>query len=121
MTGLGIESTYFDRCDVYRLTNVTQPNGSVKQGYKLLTENNKCALSTLTSSSMSSVSLEEPFEFIRSNFKLFISPKVDITQGDKVIVYYEGQIIITFAGEPYPYPTHSEIILKREEVNASKR
>jgi hypothetical protein len=47
--------------------------------------------------------------------KMFISPDVEIKQGDKCSVTRDGVTREYTAGEPFPYPTHQEISLQRED------
>ncbi|OMF05729.1 ABC transporter ATP-binding protein [Paenibacillus amylolyticus] len=47
--------------------------------------------------------------------KLFISPLVEIKQGDKCSVTRDSLTREYTAGEPFLYPTHQEISLQRED------
>ena len=51
---------------------------------------------------------------IRYSIKLFISPDLDIKQGDELTVTGRGRTRKYTAGEPFPYPTHLEVGLERE-------
>lgn len=47
--------------------------------------------------------------------KLFLSPEIDIRQGDIIEVTRQGITRKYTAGEPFIYPTHQEISLQRKD------
>ncbi|MNW55131.1 hypothetical protein D3C74_327770 [compost metagenome] len=47
--------------------------------------------------------------------KLFISPDIEVKQGDLIEVTRGSQLRSYTAGEPFPYPSHQEIILQRKD------
>lgn len=47
--------------------------------------------------------------------KLFIAPELDIHQGDTIEVTKFGVVTKYIAGEGFPYNTHQEVILSKED------
>lgn len=47
--------------------------------------------------------------------KLFIAPELDVHQGDTIEVTKLGVVTKYIAGEGFPYNTHQEVILSKED------
>ncbi len=115
-----IESTYFDKCDVYRMDNVSLPNGSVKQQRIKVYENIPCALSigsrpVLNSLTENDYRQGEALNRIQTQDRLYLSPFLIINQGDEIQISHYGRQIKATAGNPFLYDTHQ--ILIAENIN----
>lgn len=106
-----IESTYFDTCQVWRMGNVLQANGSYKQARTQIYSNVKCALSigtrpalnTITDSSFSS---KEVLNQIQTQDKLYMNPSYIIQQGDEIIISHASRSLTVTSGLPFVYDSH---------------
>jgi hypothetical protein len=113
-----IELTYFDTCNVYRLDNVLQANGSYKQARTQIYSNVKCALSvgnrpvvnTITEGSFKT---DTVLNQIHTQDKLYLNPSFLINQGDEVIVSHQGRTIKATCGLPYVYDSHQVVTVER--------
>lgn len=106
-----IESTYTDTCNIYSFEK--QLKGSISTNVKVLKyEDIKCALSQKDLKSTEQTESQNKIEY---QIKLFISPDIQITPGSHIEVKHcERLYNFIQASEPFVYPTHQEIILKRE-------
>lgn len=106
-----IESTYTDICNIYSFEK--QLKGSISTNIKILKyENIKCALSQKDLKSTNQTESQNKIDY---QIKLFISPDIQIAAGSHIEVKHCGRLYdFVQASEPFVYPTHQEIILKRE-------
>ncbi|NGP59989.1 ABC transporter ATP-binding protein [Paenibacillus thiaminolyticus] len=107
-----IEKMYEDRATISRYGKGKKPNGETKQGLLPVYENQPCRISQ---KALAVNGQREAQNVISYETKLFIAPELEILQGDTVEVT-RGRITTTYtAGEPFPYPTHQEVILLRKD------
>jgi hypothetical protein len=108
-----LEKTYEDRMTVYRWQEHTTPWGETKQEYVEIHADLPCRISQKT---LVVNGQNDAYNQVTHQTKLFVSPDVEIIHGDKVVVtriggaQFEG-----WAGDPFPYPTHQELILLKEK------
>lgn len=106
-----IEATYFDKCDVWRMDNVKQPNGAVKQQRTQIHADVKCALSIGTRPALNTVTdgmykSNELINQVQTQDKLYLNPSFVIEQGDELIISHMGREITAQAGLPFIYDSH---------------
>lgn len=108
-----IEQLYEDRATISRHMEYEDPvTRETKQGLQPVYENQPCRISQRA---LGTNAQTEAVNQIAYETKLFISPDVDIRQGD-VIEVTRGSAKRTYtAGEPFLYPTHQEVSLQRKE------
>ncbi|WP_240421653.1 ABC transporter ATP-binding protein [Paenibacillus periandrae] len=107
-----IEMTYEGLCTVTEFVKTKDPDTKAnKQQATPVLLNQPCALSQ---ASLPAAGASDTANEINYDAKLFISPDVTIQPGSLITVTQDG---MTFkgkhAGEPFRYPTHQEIMLKR--------
>ncbi|MNI47652.1 hypothetical protein D3C73_1021830 [compost metagenome] len=108
---LAIERTYTDRMTVQRVEKV-KVNGETKQQLVTVFEQQPCRISQKT---LSANGQTESVNKIAYETKLFTSPELEIKQGDTLTVT-RGNITRKYtAGEPFPYESHQEISIQRED------
>lgn len=107
-----IERTYVDRATISRYVEVDKQNGS--KGLELLSvyTDKPCRISQ---KSLGANGQSEAQNDIAYEIKLFISPDIEIKQGDEIEVTRQGTKRGYTAGEPFTYPTHQEVSLQRKE------
>lgn len=116
-----IEKFYEDRCIIKRWEK-TKVNGETKLDWVVKLEDVPCRLSQ---KALASNGQTDTVNQIAYEPKLFISPDVEIIQGDLLTVTRgndtsDGWVPISKpkdydAGEPFDYPTHQEISLQRKK------
>ena len=107
-----IESTYQDRCDIYKLKDKKIGSVTEKVMYKAYSQL-KCALSQ---KSIKTANQTDQTNIIRYDAKLFIMPEIDIPAGCEIWVYSHGRKLrFISSGEAFVYETHQEIMLLRNE------
>ncbi|NEZ43313.1 ABC transporter ATP-binding protein [Paenibacillus alvei] len=107
-----IEKTYEDKATISRYGKVKKPNGETKNELSPVCVDQPCRISQ---KALAVNGQREAQNEISYETKLFIAPELDIRQGDRIEVT-RGHVKTTFtAGEPFPYPTHQEIILQRKD------
>lgn len=110
-----LEKQYNDIATISRIdkeNKVRKPNGETKQEYMPVYENQRCDISQ---KALAVNGQREAQNEVSYEIKLFIAPELDIRQGDRIEVT-RGHVKRTFtAGEPFPYPTHQEVILQRKD------
>lgn len=107
-----LERLWKDKMDIYRWVEVIV-NGVTKSKEMLLHSNIKCQYSK---GSLTDTGTEGVPTLINS-YSLFCSLKTDLTEGDKVIVTQRNGRQVTLAvGEGFPYTTHQEFSVKRDDV-----
>lgn len=109
-----IESTYFDKCTIYRRDNYKDPKTKqTKQTEIVVAENIKCALSR---NSGRETSFTTTHGEVQGSYTLFCAPEVDIGSGDKIeVVTAVGQSFTLWAGKPFKYVSHAEIPMSEDE------
>lgn len=118
-----IERMYTDRCTISRPTKSKDP--TTKETKLLPVQiyaDQPCRLSQKQQAQNGQTEAQND---VRYESKLFISPELDIRQGDEIEVTRghltaAGWMPIAAprqyqAGEPFPYPTHQEISLQRRD------
>jgi len=110
-----IESTYIDRCDIYRRSDVKDPNTKqTGQIESAVLQNVPCALSQNKGGELS---LSGNRGKASGSYTLFCSPDADIRRGDKIAVATKaGQKFVLWAGKGFSYAdSHSEIPLSEDD------
>lgn len=113
-----IESTYTGKCTVTvsreikdKRTKITRTNVEV-----VVVKNQPCKLSF---EKISAAVQTKTAALISQSTKLFISPKIKISPGSKIVVEQNGiKSEYCASGEPAVYPTHQEIMLELLERGA---
>ncbi|GIP55955.1 ABC transporter ATP-binding protein [Paenibacillus vini] len=106
-----LEETYEDRASIKRWEK-TKVNGETKLDWALKLADVPCRISQ---KALASNGQTETVNKITYETKLFISPDIEVLQGDLIEVMRGSQMRMYTAGEPFPYPTHQEISLQRRE------
>jgi len=117
-----IEKLYEDRCTISRFGPKKQPNGSTKNELYAVYTDKPCRISQ---KSLGSNGQTESANNISYETKFFISPDLEILQGDALKIT-RGRITASGwepigaekeykAGEPFPYQTHQEVSLQRKD------
>lgn len=116
-----IERLYEDRATIKRHGKSRKPSGETTLGLVVIHEDQPCRLSQ---KQLAVNGQTEAQNDIAYDAKLFISPDLEIRQGDDVVVTRGkntatgwqpiGAAVTYTAGEPFPpYPTHQELNLSR--------
>ena len=107
-----IERLYEDLATIKRFVEEETTWGETKISKELVPiyENQPCRISQ---KSLGANKQSEVQNTILYQTKLFIAPEVEIRQGDIVLITRQGITREYIAGEPFPYPTHQEVILLR--------
>lgn len=110
-----MEKTYEDKATISRFdkeNKVRKPNGETKNELLPVYEDKPCRISQ---KALAVNGQREAQNEISYETKLFIAPELVIKQGDTVEVT-RGHTKTTYkAGEPFPYPTHQEVILQKKD------
>ncbi|MFU0784500.1 MAG: Peptidase-U32-C domain-containing protein [Thermoanaerobacterium thermosaccharolyticum] len=107
-----LERLWKDKMDIYRWIEVVE-NGITKQKEKLMYNGIKCHYSkgSLTNTG------ENGVPTLINSYKLFCSLDTDLQEGDKIIVTQRnGRQVTLTVGEEFPYSTHQEFSVKREDT-----
>ena len=106
-----LELTYEGEAEVIEYIEYTAESGATRHREEVV-GSIPCSLSQRTGRA---VAQGEDRAAVEYDAKLFIAPEHDIKPGSKVKVK-QNSMDYTFicAGEPFRYPTHQEIILRRE-------
>lgn len=100
-----------DRMDVYRWVEVVE-GGFTKQKEVLLYENIKCHYSKGRL-----VDTGDGVPTLINSYTLFCGLDVDLQEGDKAIVTQRnGKQVTLSVGEGFPYSSHQEFSVKRDET-----
>ncbi|OPA76626.1 ABC transporter ATP-binding protein [Paenibacillus selenitireducens] len=106
-----MEKMYEDLATIKRWEK-TKVNGETKFDWVVKLMDVPCRLSQ---KALASNGQTETTNQIAYETKLFISPDIEIKQGDLIEVT-RGTVIRAYAaGEPFPYPTHQEISIQRKD------
>jgi hypothetical protein len=118
-----IEKLYTDRCSIFRHEKVKDP---VTKETKLIQQpvctDQPCRISQRALGQNNQTEVQNEIQY---ETKMFITPELDIRQGDLLEVT-RGRITKSgweaiaptrkyTAGEPFLYPTHQEVSLQRKE------
>ncbi|WP_186375524.1 ABC transporter ATP-binding protein [Paenibacillus xylanexedens] len=108
-----LETMYEDLVSVLRYGDIELPeSGETVPGEYPVHTNVPCRISQ---KALGANGQTESVNNIVYETKMFISPDVEIKQGDKCIVARGNSTREYTAGEPFLYPTHQEISLQRED------
>lgn len=109
-----IESTYLDKCTIYRRDNYKDPiSKQTKQTEIIIAENIKCALSR---NSGRETNFTTAHGEVQGSYTLFCAPEVDIISGDRIEVTTSMvQVFALWAGKPFKYISHAEIPMSEDE------
>ena len=103
-----LESTYFDKCTIKRKEKIKNPNTGVTETVeKIICENVKCALSKNDVQSMQVDGIGK----LSYSHTLFLSPNINLQEGDTVEVTSMGIKSIYLASKPFYYSSHSQTLL----------
>ncbi|MFK0524756.1 ABC transporter ATP-binding protein [Paenibacillus illinoisensis] len=102
---------YTDLVSVQRSEKVKKPNGATEVQWVTKHTNVPCRISQTGLAANTQTDTTNDIDY---SSKLFLSPLVEIKQGDKLTVTREGLTREYTAGEPFIYPTHQEINLDRD-------
>jgi hypothetical protein len=105
-----IEKLYEDKCTISRYQAVKQPNGSTKQVLQEVHTDIPCRISQ---KALGTNGQTESANTISYETKLFISPDIEVKQGDTIKVTRGTLEHLYTAGEPFPYQTHQEVSIQR--------
>ncbi|GIO42478.1 ABC transporter ATP-binding protein [Paenibacillus apis] len=106
-----IEKTYEDRCTIKR-EKKTKVNGETKIDWVTKHTDIPCRISQ---KALATNGQTETVNNIAYETKLFISPDIEVLQGDLIEVTRGSLMRMYTAGEPFFYPTHQEISIQRRE------
>lgn len=108
-----IEQLYEDRASISRYMEYDDPiSKETKFGLVPIYENQPCHISQRA---LAANTQTDTVNQIAYENKLFISPELEIRQGD-IVEVTRGSVTRKYtAGEPFLYPTHQEVSLQREE------
>jgi hypothetical protein len=106
-----LQRLWKDRMDIYRWVDVVE-DGFTKQKKELLYEGVKCHYSK-----GQLVDTGDGVPALINSHALFCGPDVDLQEGDEVVVTQRNGKQVTLAvGEGFPYSTHQEFSVKREDT-----
>lgn len=107
-----LERLWKDRIDIYRWVE-SKINGVTKNREELLHSDIKCQYSKGSLADKGT----EGVPTIINSYIIFCSLETDLIEGDKVIVTQRNGKKVTLAvGEGFPYSTHQEFSVKRDDV-----
>lgn len=110
---MAVERFYTDRAAIYRHGKVKDPvTKETKLIPQLVYEDQPCRISQ---SGLAQNNQTEAQNDISNETKLFIAPELEILQGDLLEITRGGITRKYTAGEPFPYSSHQEISIQREE------
>ncbi|ASS77283.1 ABC transporter ATP-binding protein [Tumebacillus algifaecis] len=107
-----IERLYDDRATIKRHGEIEKPSGETVLGLAVICEDQPCRLSQ---KSLAVNGQTEAQNDVSYETKLFVSPDLELRQGDVVEVTRHGRALTYVAGEPFIYATHQEVNLQRKE------
>lgn len=107
-----LEATYEGLCTVTEFQQIKDPETkATKQKEVVMLQDQSCALSQSTLATAQTTDANNRIDY---DAKLFISPDATIRAGSRVRVLQDGMDwSFESAGEPFRYPTHQEVKLKR--------
>lgn len=109
-TRKAIESMYSGTCDVVEYTKAQQPDKLMKLQEVTVLTAQPCRLSFKTKEASSP---SDTVNGVNQVIQLFISPKLHVKPGSKIVVTQNGvTTAYKSSGQPAIYNTHQEIILE---------
>lgn len=106
-----LSKMYFDVADIYRISQVEDNDGLMKQSRQKIYEDIKCSLSQ---KNISSLNQDTNTNVLTMKHMLFVSDEIDIKPSD--IIHIKNKNEYFKAGECFVYPvSHSEILLTQSE------
>lgn len=106
-----LQRLWKDRMDIYRWVDVVE-GGFTKQEKENIHENIKCHYSK-----GQLVNTGDGVPALINSHALFCSLDTDLQEGDEVVVTQRNGKQVTLAvGEGFPYSTHQEFSVKREDT-----
>ena len=108
-----IESLYEHNCTISR--NEKHKDPITKQTKYVLVEKHTNIPCKVSKKGLSSNNQTDTVNSISHEIKLFISPDVEILQGDEITVNQLGFISQYTSGDPFRYSTHQEIVLSKKD------
>lgn len=112
-----IEAFYEHTCTVIEYGKYKDPvTKQTKLGEKTVLENQPCKLSF---SAVKASEQTESTNQVQQVIKLFVAPEVEIKEGSKIIVTYNGKVNeYKNSGVPSIFPTHQEVVLELSKERA---
>jgi hypothetical protein len=106
-----IESLYEDRCTIYELASIQDPETKItNQTEQEVATDQPCRLSF---QKLSAALDSPPGAVVGQTIKLFLSPDITVKPGSKIAVTRNGSIMqFISSGLPAVYSTHQEILLQ---------
>ena len=104
---------YKDKATVYRAQKVLADDGSddYEEEFAVIYEDIPCKLSQYNKELPAHI--EDRAMILSLNLRLCCDPEYDIRPNDRVKVLHRGMMFTLVAGQPFPYPTHQEISVRR--------
>lgn len=103
-----LEKTYYDICDIYRISEEEDEDGITNEKREKIAENIKCSLSQKTKNALIVTNTQNN---LKSTHTLFLSDIYEIKESD--IIYIKNKDIYLRAGEIFTYPkSHTEIAVE---------
>lgn len=107
-----IESTYEDTCDIFAAVKEKKGSITFNCGQKIYAYV-PCALSQRQLRPSKQTDQVNKIDY---DAKLFLAPEIEAPAGCKIIVLVQGRrLAFVHSGEAFVYPTHQEIMLRRED------
>lgn len=106
-----LEKTYEDRCSITRMVDYKKPNGANGTRPEVILSDQPCRISQKALGSNNQTDTKNNIAY---ETKLFISPYLEIEQGDILNVTRNSVTRKYNAGEAFMYPTHQEISIQRD-------
>lgn len=106
-----LEKMYEDRCSISRWVTIKKPNGANGKELQAVLSDQPCRISQKALGSNNQTDTKNNIAY---ETKIFISPDVEIKQGDVINVTRNSVIRKYNAGEAFIYPTHQEISIQRD-------
>jgi len=107
-----IEQFYEDTATIKRLVETETEWGETKLIEQIIYQDVPCKLSQR---GLAMNNQTETVNEVAYETKLFLSPDIEVKQGDIIEVMRQGITREYTAGEPFMYPTHQEVSIQRKE------
>lgn len=107
-----VERLYEDRATIRRFAEEETPWGETRLVEQVVYQDVPCRISQRV---LGTNNQSETVNQVSYETKLFLSPDIEIKQGDIIEVTRQGITREYTAGEPFIYKTHQEISLQRRE------
>ena len=106
-----LEEMYEDRLSITRMVDYKKPNGAMGKRPEVVLSDQPCRISQKALGTNGQTDTKNDIAY---ETKLFISPDVEIKQGDVINVTRNSVVRKYSAGESFMYPTHQEISIQRD-------